>query len=100
MIMFSREKNMIAHIEVILRNEVVERVHKVEFIRVIVVQQLNWKDHITMISQQKKSKSCGIIYRICNNLDIKSKKVIYYSLIHPYTRLTASMYGHQHIKPN
>ena len=30
------------------------------------------------------SKSCGIISRIRNTLDIKSKKLIYYSLIHPY----------------
>ena len=36
-----------------------------------------------MISQ-KNSKSCGIIYRIRNTLDIKSKRLIYYSLIHPY----------------
>ena len=36
-----------------------------------------------MISQ-KIPKSCGIIYRIRNNLDIKSKKHIYYSLIHLY----------------
>ena len=49
----------------------------------IVDQHLNWKDHISMISQ-KKSKSCGIIYRIRNTLDIKSKRLIYYSLIHPY----------------
>ena len=32
----------------------------------------------------KISKSCGIISRIPNTLDIKSKKLIYYSLIHPY----------------
>ena len=32
----------------------------------------------------KISKSCGIISRIRNTLDIKSKKLIYYSLIHPY----------------
>ena len=32
----------------------------------------------------KISKSCGIISRTRNTLDIKSKKVIYYSLIHPY----------------
>ena len=36
-----------------------------------------------MISQ-KISKSCGIIYLIRNTLDIKSKKLIYYSIIHPY----------------
>ena len=36
-----------------------------------------------MISQNN-SKSCCIIYRIRNTLDIKSKRLIYYSLIHPY----------------
>ena len=36
-----------------------------------------------MISQNI-SKSCGIIYRIRNNLDIKSKRLIYYSLTHKY----------------
>ena len=41
-----------------------------------------WKDHISI--SQKISKSCGIIYRIRNTLDIKSKRLIYYSLIHPY----------------
>ena len=32
----------------------------------------------------KISKSCGLISRIRNTLHIKSKKKIYYSLIHPY----------------
>ena len=32
----------------------------------------------------KISKSCGIISRIRNTLDIKSTNLIYYSLIHPY----------------
>ena len=36
-----------------------------------------------MVSQ-KISKSCGIISRIRNTLNFKSKKLIYYSLIHPY----------------
>ena len=36
-----------------------------------------------MVSQ-KNSKSCSIIYQIRNTLDIKSKRLICYSLIHPY----------------
>ena len=36
-----------------------------------------------MISQ-KILNSCCIIYRIRNTLDIESKGLIYYSLIHPY----------------
>ena len=50
---------------------------------IIVDQHVNWKDHISMVSH-KIAESCGIISRIRNTLDIKSKKMIYYSLIHPY----------------
>ena len=60
-----------------------KRVTKAKFLGVIVDQHLNWKDHISMVSH-KISKPCGIISRIRNILDIKSKKMIYYSLIHPY----------------
>ena len=81
--MLSRKKILTPQNEVILRNEAVQRVNKAKFLGVIVDQHLNWKDHISMISQ-KISKLCGIIYRICNTLDIKSKRLIYYSLIHPY----------------
>ena len=61
----------------------IQLVHKAKFLCVIVDQQLNWKDHISLISQ-KMSKSCFIIYRIRNTLDTKSKRLICYSLIHLY----------------
>ena len=83
MIMLSRKIILPPQNEVILQNEVVQRVNKEKFLGVIGDQHLNWKAHISMISQ-KFSKSCGIIYRIRNTLDIKSKRLIYYSLIHPY----------------
>ena len=82
--MLSRKKIPTPQNEVILRNEVVvQRVNKAKFLGVIVDLHLNWKDHISMISQ-KISKSCGIIYRTRNTLDIKSKRLISCSLIHPY----------------
>ena len=81
--MLSGKKNVTPENEVILRNEVVQRVNKAKFLGVIVDQHLNLKDHISMISQII-SKSFGIIKRIRNTLDIISKRLIYYSLIHPY----------------
>ena len=83
MIMLSRKKFLTTQNDVICRNEIVQRVNKAKFIGVIVDQHLNWKDPISMISQ-KNSKPCCIIYRIRNTLDIKSKTLIYYSLIDPY----------------
>ena len=46
------KKNLTPQNEVILRNEVVQRVNKAKFLGVIVNQHLNWKDHISMISQK------------------------------------------------
>ena len=83
MLIMSRKKPLNPQGDVILRNEAIQRVTKAKFLAVIVDQHLNWKDHISMVSH-KISKSCGIISHIRNTLDIKSKKMIYYSLIHPY----------------
>ena len=81
--LMSRKENMNPQGDVILYNEAIQRVTKAKFLGLIVDQHLNWKDHISMVSH-KISKSCGIISRIRNTLDIKSKKLIYYSLIHHY----------------
>ena len=89
MLMMSRKKNMNPQGDVILHNEAIQRVTKAKFLGVIVDQHLNWKDHISMVSH-KISKSCIIISRIRNSLAIKSKNMIYYSLIHPY--LTYGIY--------
>ena len=70
MLMMSRKKNLNPQDDVILRNEAIQRVTKAKFLGVIVDQHLNWKDHIS----HKISKSCGIISRIRNTLDIKPKK--------------------------
>ena len=74
-LMMSRKKNLNPQGDVILR-EAIQRVTKAKFLGVIVDQHLNGKDHISMVSL-KISKSCGIISRIRNTLDIKSKKLIY-----------------------
>ena len=48
--MLSRKTILPAQNEVILRNEIVQRVNKAKFLGVIVDQHLNWKDHISMIT--------------------------------------------------
>ena len=56
--MLSHKKNLTPQNEVILRNEVVQRVNKAKFLGVIVDQHLNLKDHISI--SQNFFKSCGI----------------------------------------
>ena len=56
MITLSRKKILTPQNEIILRNEVVQRVNKAKFLGVIVDKHLNnWKDHISMISQKISS---------------------------------------------
>ena len=88
----SRKKPLNPQGDVILRNEAIQRVTNTKFLGVIVDQHLNWKDHISMVSH-KISKSCGIISRIRNTLDIKSKKLIYYSLIHLYLTYSINVWS-------
>ena len=71
MLMMSRKKNHNPRGDVILRNEAIQSVTKEKLLGVIVDQHLNWKDRISMVSH-KISKSCLIISRILNTLDIKS----------------------------
>ena len=66
--MLSHKKILTNKNEIILRNEVVQLVNKTKFLGMIVDRHLNWKDHISMISQ-RISQSCGIMYRIRNTLD-------------------------------
>ena len=60
MLMMSRKKNLDPKVMSSYCNKAIQRVTKKKFLGVIVDQQLNWKDHISMVSQ-KISKSCGII---------------------------------------
>ena len=69
--MLSRNKTVNPKCDVILRNEAIQRVTKARLLGVIVDKHLN-REGVNGIA--KKSKSCGIISRIQNILDIKSKK--------------------------
>ena len=80
--MLSRNKTVNPKCDVILLNEAtIQRVTTARLLGVIVDKHLN-REGVNGIA--KKSKSCVIISRIQNILDIKSKKKMYYSLIHPY----------------
>ena len=48
--MISRKENLNPQGNVILLNEAIERVTKLFFLVVIVGKNLNWKDHISMVS--------------------------------------------------
>ena len=55
MLMMSRKKNLNPQADVILRNEAIQRVTKAKYLGVIVDQHLNWKDHISMVSQKNRN---------------------------------------------
>ena len=71
MLMMSRKKNTNPQGDVFLLNKAIQRVIKSKLLCIIVDQQLNWKDHISMVSY-KISKLCCTISPILTTLDIKS----------------------------
>ena len=80
--MLSRKKNLNPQGEVMLRNVAIQRVTKDIYRSCRKPTNSLERPHINCI--KKNSKSRGIIWIIRNTLDFKSKKIVYYSLIHPY----------------
>ena len=101
LMMLSRRDTFRPQTVVSLKGKQLERVRETKFLGVILDEQLNWKSHIKMITS-KISKSCGIIYRIRRCLTNEAKKLLYYSLIHPYIAYCINVWSstyQTHIRP-
>lgn len=61
----------------------IPQITKVNFLGVVIDQNLTWKEHISQISI-KLAKNIGILSRISYKLPINILTNLYYSLIHPY----------------
>ena len=66
------------------------------FLRVLMDNKLNWKEHICMI-KSKLAKSNAIIYRASEFLDTFSLKNLYCSLFMPYLSYCSEIWGKTYI---
>ena len=65
------------------RNNVLEQVHNIKFLRVYIDQHLTRKTHDNFIAA-KISKSVRLLYKAKHYLHSKSFLTLYYALIYPY----------------
>ena len=68
--------------QVVLDDEVIERVRNFKFLGVIVDENLNFKDHISLVCL-KISRSAGLLRNI-NYLPINILLIIYFSIVYPH----------------
>lgn len=68
------------------------RVTSTIFLGVIIDENLNWKRHIQSVCLNL-SKTCGILYRIRDNLTPEALRSLYYSLCYPYLIYCLSIWG-------
>lgn len=68
------------------------RVALTKFLGVIIDENLNWKHHIQSVCTNL-SKTCGILYRVRQNLTSEALRSLYYSLCYPYLIYCLPIWG-------
>ena len=67
----------------LIKKHKVERLKSINFLGVLLDENLSWKDHIKYI-ENKVAKNIGLLYRAKLFLDKNSLLTLYYSYIHTY----------------
>ena len=66
-----------------INNYNIERILSIKFLRVLLDENLSWKDHIKY-NENKISKNTGILYKVRDYLSKESLLSLYYTYIHTY----------------
>ena len=75
-----------------ISNYSIDRVKEATFLGVILVEHLTWKSHIHNVAR-KVSKAIGIIYKSSFCVDSSSLRILYFSLIYPYSVYCVSVWA-------
>ena len=89
-ILFSKKSN--TQTDVVIDNNIVNKVSETRFLGIIIDEKLNWKKQIDYV-EKKLSRGIGILYKVKDVLDVKSLCMLYYSLIYPYLNYCCEIWG-------
>lgn len=78
--------------DVVINNEMIEKVNSIKFLGTILDENLNWSEHIKMI-KTKISKSVGIISKAKNVFNERVLIMLYNSLTLPYLNYCIEIWG-------
>ena len=95
-------KNLSNHnVTIRLMDSVISPVNNCKYLGIYLDDRLTFKDHINYINS-KISRHTGILYRIRDNLPLKTRLDYYYAYIYPYLSYNAIIWGcadATHIQP-
>ena len=95
-ILFHRNKTLPQNLPIVkIGSAPVNYVQSTKFLGVHVDSKLNWKCHISHISN-KLNKTCGILYHTRQLLNKSALKQIYHSLIYPHLTYCQIVWGSTH----
>ena len=83
------------HIQVQIEGIKLERVHETKFLGILIDDKISWKSHIQYI-HGKISRSISIINKAKHNLDYKSLRILYCSIILPYFNYCVEVWGNNY----
>jgi hypothetical protein len=91
---FHTTRKKVDPLQLVINNTNIERVSEFDFLGITLDENLNWKGHLNKISNSI-SKSMGILNRIKRFMPLKTKTLIYNSLILPRLNYGILAWGYQ-----
>lgn len=79
-------------VKIYMNDKLLDRTTVGNFLGVLIDETLSWKPHIKHV-ETKISKTLGVLHRVKFNLDFKTLKTIYYSLIYSYLNYNCIIWG-------
>ncbi len=92
-IFFHTPKKKVDSLHLIIDGTVIERVSEFNFLGLTLDENLNWKGHLNKISNNI-SKSIGILNQIKRVIPLKTKTLLYNSLILPLLNYSILAWGY------
>ena len=80
---FSNKKNMNETINLMIDENIIDRVRECKFLGTVIDENLTWKPHISLVTS-KISKSIGIMFKVRQFSTKETTKTLYYTLVYPY----------------
>ena len=75
-----------------IRQSIIERINKTNFLGIIIDDQLSWQDHIKHVNLTI-SQCLGVLYKTRNQLTKTAMITIYYSMIYSHINYCIIIYG-------
>ena len=98
---FHRSRIKTNDVNVIMQQNIVERVNSTKFLGLIIDDKLKWHEHIQQITH-KIARSVGILYKIRHYLNKQTLLNMYYTFVFPYLIYGVGIWGSaslNHINP-